>query len=121
MSLAPMVIEARQAVQRTASRRSTREWQALDAAHHLHPFSDAAALNAQGARVISHAEGVYLWDSDGNKIFDGMSGLWCVNIGYGRKELAETAARQMNELAYYNTFFKTTHPQVAELSALLAQ
>lgn len=65
MSLAPMVIEARQAVQRTASRRSTREWQALDAAHHLHPFSDAAALNAQGARVISHAEGVYLWDSDG--------------------------------------------------------
>ena len=56
MSLAPMVIEARQAVQRTASRRSTREWQALDAAHHLHPFSDAAALNAQGARVISHAE-----------------------------------------------------------------
>ena len=44
MSLAPMVIEARQAVQRTASRRSTREWRALDAAHHLHPFSDAAAL-----------------------------------------------------------------------------
>ena len=121
MSLAPMVIEARQAVQRTASRRSTREWQALDAAHHLHPFSDAAALNAQGARVISHAEGVYLWDSDGNKIFDSMSGLWCVNIDYGRKELAETAARQMNELAYYNTFFKTTHPQVAELSALLAE
>ncbi|BEV71001.1 MULTISPECIES: aspartate aminotransferase family protein [unclassified Paludibacterium] len=90
-----------------------------DAAHHLHPFSDMQSLNQQGARVITHADGIYLWDSEGNKIMDGMAGLWCVNIGYGRKDLPEVAKKQMEELAYYNTFFKTTHPAVVELSSLL--
>ncbi|MEW9900212.1 aspartate aminotransferase family protein [Chitinivorax sp. PXF-14] len=101
--------------------RSTREWQALDAAHHIHPFSDMGSLNKAGSRVITKAQGVYLWDSDGNKIIDGMAGLWCVNIGYGRKDLAEVAYKQMLELPYYNTFFKTTHPPVIELSKLLAE
>ncbi|MBV8465051.1 MAG: aspartate aminotransferase family protein [Burkholderiales bacterium] len=100
--------------------RSTREWQELDAAHHLHPFSDMGSLNKAGSRVITHAEGVYLYDSEGNKIIDGMAGLWCVNVGYARKELAEVAYKQMMELPYYNTFFKTTHPPVIELSKLLA-
>ncbi|AXK39235.1 aspartate aminotransferase family protein [Crenobacter cavernae] len=121
MNLTPNVAEVRQVEERKAGKRSTREWQQLDAAHHLHPFSDAASLNAQGCRVITHADGVYLWDSEGNKIFDAMSGLWCVNIGYGRKELAEVAYQQMQELPFYNTFFKTTHPPVVELSALLAE
>ncbi|MDN0083117.1 aspartate aminotransferase family protein [Crenobacter sp. SG2305] len=103
------------------TQRSTEQWRALDAAHHLHPFSDTKSLNEQGARVITHADGVYLWDSEGNKIIDGMAGLWCVNIGYGRKDLAEVAKNQMEELAYYNTFFKTTHPAVVELSTLLAE
>jgi len=80
-----------------------------------------AALNRAGSRVIVKAEGVYLWDSDGNKIIDGMAGLWCVNVGYGRKELADAAYRQLQELPFYNTFFKTTHPPVIELSALLAE
>lgn len=101
--------------------RSTQEWQQLDAAHHMHPFSDMGSLNKQGSRVITRAEGVYLWDSEGNKIIDGMAGLWCVNIGYGRKDLAEAAYKQMCELPYYNTFFKTTHPPVIELSKLLAE
>ncbi|SDC11312.1 aspartate aminotransferase family protein [Paraburkholderia lycopersici] len=101
--------------------RSTSEYRALDAAHHIHPFSDMSSLNKAGSRVIVKAKGVYLWDSDGNQIIDGMAGLWCVNVGYGRKELADAAYRQMQELPYYNTFFKTTHPPVIELSALLAQ
>ncbi|MDG0024194.1 aspartate aminotransferase family protein [Trinickia sp. Y13] len=100
---------------------STADYRALDAAHHLHPFSDMAALNRAGSRVIVKADGVYLWDSDGNRIIDGMAGLWCVNVGYGRKELAEAAYRQLSTLPYYNTFFKTTHPPVIELSALLAE
>ncbi len=103
------------------TQRTTQEWQALDAAHHIHPFSDMGALNRAGSRVIVRGEGVYLWDSEGHKILDGMAGLWCVNVGYGRKELADAAARQMQELAYYNTFFKTTHPAVIELSRLLAE
>ena len=103
------------------ARRTTQEWQALDAAHHIHPFSDMGSLNKAGSRVITKAEGVYLWDSEGNKIIDGMAGLWCVNVGYGRKELAEVAYIQILELPYYNTFFKTTHPPVIELSKILAE
>lgn len=69
----------------------TAELQALDAAHHLHPFTDGDALKKKGARVITSASGVYLTDSEGNKLLDAMSGLWCVNIGYGRHELADAA------------------------------
>ncbi|MEQ9491941.1 MAG: aspartate aminotransferase family protein [Alphaproteobacteria bacterium] len=90
----------------------------MDAENHLHPFTDYAEMAKDGgARIITRAEGCYLWDADGNQILDGMAGLWCVNVGYGRKELAETAYRQMLELPYYNTFFKTSTPPVAELSA----
>jgi len=100
---------------------STQEMQAVDAAHHLHPFSDTNALNARGARVITKANGVFLTDSDGNEFLDAMAGLWCVNIGYGRDELAEAAARQMKQLPYYNTFFMTTHPPVVALSQKIAE
>ncbi|MFM7433468.1 MAG: aminotransferase class III-fold pyridoxal phosphate-dependent enzyme, partial [Gammaproteobacteria bacterium] len=75
--------------------RTTREWQALDAAHYLHPFTDTRTLAERGTRVITRADGVYLYDSEGNRILDGMSGLWCVALGYGRRELAEAAYRQM--------------------------
>ena len=99
----------------------TAELQALDAAHHMHPFTANSELGQKGARIITRAEGVYLHDSDGNKIFDAMAGLWCVNIGYGRDELAEVAARQMRELPYYNTFFMTSHAPVIALAAKIAE
>ncbi len=101
--------------------RSTREWQELDSRHYLHPFTDFKALAAEGSRVITRAEGVYLFDCDGEKILDGMSGLWCVNVGYGRKELAEAAYRQMQELPYYNSFFQSANPPAIELARLLAE
>ena len=101
--------------------KTTAELRALDAAHHLHPFSDTKSLNEEGSRIIVKAEGVWLTDSDGNRILDGMSGLWCVNVGYGREEIVEAVAAQMRELPYYNTFFKTTHRPVIELSAKLAE
>ncbi len=100
---------------------STAELRALDATYHLHPFTDNKALAEQGVRVISRAEGVYLWDSDGNRILDGFAGLWCVNVGYGRKELVEAASRQMAELPYYNLFFRTTTKPVIELSKAIAE
>ena len=99
----------------------TAELQALDAAHHMHPFTANDELAAKGARIITRAEGVTLTDSDGKKYLDGMAGLWCVNIGYGRKELADVASRQMQELPYYNTFFQTSHVPVIALSAKLAE
>ncbi len=90
---------------------------AIDAAHHLHPFSDMKQLNEKGTRIIARGEGVHIWDAQGKKYLDGFAGLWCVNIGYGRREIAEAVARQMNELPYYNTFFGTTN----EPATLLAQ
>lgn len=94
----------------------------LDADHHLHPFTDHKSMSSEGGtRIITRAEGVYLYDGHNNKIIDGMAGLWCVNIGYGRDELAEVAFRQMKELPYYNTFFKTAHAPSIELSAKVAE
>jgi putrescine aminotransferase len=98
----------------------TRHWQALDAAHHIHPFTDTAALNREGVRVITRGKGVYLWDSDGRKIIDGMSGLWCVQVGYGDEELAEAGYEALKTLPYYNHFFKTSNPWTIELAAKLA-
>lgn len=93
----------------------------MDAAHHLHPFTDHNSMEAEGGtRVITRAEGVYLYDGHNNKILDGMAGLWCVNVGYGRDELADIAYRQMKELPYYNTFFKTAHPPSIELAEKVA-
>ena len=73
----------------------TAELQALDAAHHMHPFTAGDELAAKGVRVITRGKGVWLNDTEGNKIIDAMARLWCVNIGYGRPELAAAAARQM--------------------------
>jgi putrescine aminotransferase len=101
--------------------RATAEYQAMDAAHHWHPFTDTAQLNAKGARVITAADGCWLTDSDGNRILDGMAGLWCVNVGYGRQEIVEAVAEQMRQLPYYNTFFQSTTPPVAEFAEALAE
>ena len=98
----------------------TEQLQEIDNHHHLHPFTDSKVLHEVGSRIITRADGIYIWDNDGNRIIDGMAGLWCVNIGYGREELAEAASRQMRELPYYNTFFQTSHPPVIELSKRLS-
>ncbi len=100
---------------------ATAVWREMDRRHHLHPFTDAKVINKAGVRVITRAEGVYLWDSEGNRLLDGMAGLWCVNIGYGRKELREAAARQLDELPYYNTFFQSATPPAIELSEMLSE
>jgi len=98
---------------------NTQQLQDFDGQHHIHPFTDHKALMEKGTRIITRADGVYLWDSDGNKILDGMAGLWCVNVGYGRQELVDAATDQMQELPYYNNFFQTTHPPAIELSKAL--
>ena len=94
----------------------TNDIQAIDSAHYLHPFTDHKSLAAKGARIITKADGIYIWDSNGVKILDAMSGLWCVNVGYGRKELVDAAAAQMQELPYYNSFFQTTNIPAVKLA-----
>ena len=105
----------------TVTTRTTQEWQAADAAHYLHPFTDFKSLASKGSRVIVSADNIYLLDSDGHRILDAMSGLWCVNVGYGRRELIDAATKQMTELPFYNSFFQTATPPAIELAELLAQ
>ena len=93
----------------------------LDSKHHLHPFTDNAALAAKGTRLLTRGEGVYVFDQDGRKLLDAFAGLWCVGLGYGRKELADAASAQMMQLAYYNSFFQCTTEPTIRLAAKLAE
>ncbi len=101
-------------------KRTTQDWQAADAAHFLHPFTDHLSLSKKGARIIVSADNIYLRDSDGQRIFDAMSGLWCVNVGYGQRALIEAATAQLETLPFYNAFFQTATPPAIELAELLA-
>lgn len=107
------------ALVRRAEQHDTKAIQALDSAHFIHPFTDHGDLATRGARVITRAEGIYIWDSEGHKILDAMSGLWCVNVGYGRQELADAAYQQLMTLPYYNSFFQTTNVPATQLAAKL--
>ena len=99
----------------------TARWQELDRRHYLHPFTDFKDRSGAVAASLTRAEGVYIWDSEGHRILDGMSGLWCVNLGYGRRELIDAACRQLEVLPYYNSFFQCAHPPAIELAARLAE
>ncbi|GHF26145.1 aspartate aminotransferase family protein [Kordiimonas sediminis] len=100
---------------------STKQWQDKDSAHLLHPFMSHPDLRKKGARIVTGAEGVYIFDSEGNKILDGMAGLWCTQIGYGNEELVEAATNAMRQLPYYNLFFMTSQPYAIELAAKIAE
>ena len=99
----------------------TQALQRLDAAHYLHPFTDHKALAEKGARVVVRGDGIYLWDSEGRKMLDGMSGLWCVNVGYGRSSITQAVAKQMDTLPFYNSFFNTTNIPAIQLATKLAE
>ena len=101
-------------------RRDESDWQQLDSHHYLHPFTDFKALAAQGSRIISRADGPYIYDSEGRQILDGMSGLWCCSLGYGQERIAEAVYAQLRELPYYNSFFQCAHPPVIELARQLS-
>lgn len=97
------------------------ELKRLDLAHHLPAQADYGHLrDIGGSRVVVRGQGSSFTDSDGKTFLDGMAGLWCVAVGYGREELADVAWRQMMELPYYNSFFKTATAPAIELAARIA-
>ncbi len=97
------------------------ELRRLDLAHHLPAQTDYKLQEALGgSRIITRADGVHIYDGEGNAMLDGMAGLWCVNVGYGREVLAKVAYEQMLELPFYNTFFKTATPPPVKLAARVA-
>ncbi|MBX2838621.1 MAG: aminotransferase [Gammaproteobacteria bacterium] len=90
--------------------------------HLIHAFSDLHSLQEDGARtVISQAEGAYVFDEQGNRYLDGMAGLWCVNLGHGRREIIDAIAEQLRTLDYFSTFYNLTHPTAAQLAEKLAE
>ena len=92
-----------------------------DRDHSIHPWTDFSSFKEEGSLVIAESEGCYVFDSDGNKYLDGIGGLWCVNIGYGRDEMAQAIAEQARRITYYSTFGHLTTPPAAELAAKLAE
>jgi putrescine aminotransferase len=92
---------------------------ALDQSHHLHPFTDLNAYSKKGGKIVSRAEHIYIYDTDGNKIMDGMSGLWCCNLGYSQTSIADAVYAQLQELPYYNNFFNCSNQPALEMAKAL--
>ena len=94
-------------------------WQ-KDKDHFIHPWTDFSTFKEQGSMVVAESEGAYIFDSDGKRYLDGIGGLWCVNVGYGRAEIGQAMAEQATKMTYYSSFGHHTTIPVAELSAKLA-
>ncbi|MEM0946677.1 MAG: aminotransferase [Pseudomonadota bacterium] len=93
----------------------------MDRAHALHPWTHFDSFRRDGPMVISRGEGCYLWDADGRRYLDAVGGLWCTNIGLGRREMAQAIAEQAEKLAFSNTFVDLTNDPAAMLAARLAE
>ena len=91
-----------------------------DRDHNIHPWTDFSSFKDEGSLVMSHSDGAYVFDSDGNRFMDGIGGLWCVNIGYGNDEMAEAIADQVRQIPYYSTFNHLTTPPAATRAAVSA-
>jgi len=82
---------------------------ARDVASVLHPYTNLALMEEQGPMIMERAEGIHMWDDQGNKFIEGLSGLWCTSLGYGNEELAQTAYEQMKKLSYSHMFIGKSH------------
>ena len=97
------------------------QMQRLDAEHHLHPFTNHEELHMAGTHIIGEGSGVWLRDQKGRRLLDALAGLWCVNVGYGRRELVDAATEQMQRLCYYPSFFNSTTEPAIELATKLSE
>jgi putrescine---pyruvate transaminase len=93
----------------------------LDRSHHFHPFTDLRDYAAHGGRIVNRAEHIYIYDTDGNRMLDGMSGLWCCNLGYSQHQIVEAIYRQLQELPFYNNFFRCSNQPAVELARALVE
>ena len=69
--------------------------------------------------IIVRGDGSWIWDVDGHRLIDGVGGLWCANLGFGRREIRDAIVAQLDELPFYNTFRGANHPRAIELSQRL--
>src|SRR5213594_1056943 len=100
--------------------KTLRQLQEADKSFHLHPFTNHLEMHAQGTHVIVSGDGCWLTDATGKRLLDGLAGLWCVNVGYGRREIVDAVNEQMRQLPYYCSFFNTTNEPAIRLAQRLA-
>ena len=96
-----MTTQSSTAGKRPAS--SKKAWE-QDRRHHVHPFHNFVGHDANGSLLMEEGDGAWLTDIDGNRYFDAVGGMWCTNIGLGRKEMVDAIAEQATKLAYANPF-----------------
>ena len=92
-----------------------------DRDHAVHPWTNFGPFEEQGSLIFTRGEGCYLWDADGRRYFDAIGGMWCTNIGLGRREMADAIAEQAMRLGYSNFFVDTGNDAAALLAARLAE
>lgn len=92
-----------------------------DRAHAVHPWTNFGPFEERGSLIFTRGEGCYLWDADGRRYFDAIGGMWCTNIGLGRREMADAIAEQALRLGYSNFFVDTGNDAAALLAAKLAE
>ena len=104
-----------------SNNRTTAQWKQMDASRHLHPFTDFNDYQKNHGRIIERAEHIYIYDTDGKKMLDAMSGLWCCSLGYSQPEIAEAVQAQFQQLPYYNNFFQCSNTPAVELADKLVR
>lgn len=95
--------------------------QEIDARFHLHPFTNHDEMHEHGTNIIVAGEGVYVRDVSGRRLLDGLAGLWCVNVGYGRAEIIDAVTAQLRQLCFYPSFFNSTTEPAIRLAERLAK
>ena len=104
-----------------SNNRTTAQWKQMDASRHLHPFTDFNDYQKNHGRIIERAEHIYIYDTDGKKMLDAMSGLWCCSLGYSQPAIAEAVQAQFQQLPYYNNFFQCSNTPAVELADKLVR
>ncbi len=113
-------LDEQQPVRQSVTQNDSREIWEKDRKHHLHPWTDFSTFKDRGSLILSDANGAYVSDAQGNAYLDGIGGLWCVNVGYGRREIAQAMAEQAEKMVYYSSFGHHTSVPAAELAHKLA-
>lgn len=93
----------------------------MDKKHFIHPYNDFSTFADEGSQIISKADGMYITDAEGRSYLDAIAGLWCVNIGHGRQEMADTISEQVLKMQYYNPFGHCSNEPGSILAAKLAE
>ena len=84
-----------------------------DIAYHLHSYTHPKTLAKEGPHIINKGDGIYVYDDNGEKFIEGMSGLWCTSLGFSEEELIKTITEQLKKLPFYHSFAgKTADPAI---------